>query len=323
MGAGWAVFGPGPARFGPGPAGFGAGPAGFGAGPASFGAAERELVPLDSASGLRWFQHDHPHPLGRWHHHPEIEVHLITASTGTAHVGTAVRVFEPGSLYLVGSGLPHHWVSSLRPGETVPGRDLLLQIDPLLPARLTAILPALGALEGLLDDAAHGLEFTGPTRERAASILVSMRDTTGIARFAAAMTLLSTLATAPREDREVLDPHHASRALPRRENELFDRALHYVHAHLTGRLRVDDVARELTMSASAVSRLFTRATSVGFSRTVTRLRVTEACRLLRTTDLPVGEVCWEAGFANLSNFNRRFREETGVTPREYRASAAS
>ncbi|WP_129660871.1 AraC family transcriptional regulator [Rothia halotolerans] len=304
----------GPVPAGAGPARTGSDPAGAG----RFGAAERELVPLDSASGLRWFQHDYPHPLGRWHHHPEIEIHLITASTGTAHIGTAVRVFEPGSLYLVGSGLPHHWVSPLPPDETVRGRDMLLQIDPMLPERLAALLPALGVLDGLLADAAHGVEFTGATRERAARVLASMRGTTGMERFAAALTLLSVLVAAPREEREIIDPHHAARALPRDESETFDRALRYVYEHLAGPLRLGDVAEHLTMSRSGVSRLFTRATSVGFSRTVTRLRVTEACRLLRTTDLPVAEVCWAAGFANLSNFNRRFREETGSTPREYR-----
>ena len=53
---------------------------------------------------------------------------------------------------------------------------------------------------------------------------------------------------------------------------------------------------------------------------MSRMRVTEACRLLRSTRLSVVDVCWASGFRNLSNFNRRFREETGTTPSAYRRS---
>jgi AraC-like DNA-binding protein len=36
--------------------------------------------------------------------------------------------------------------------------------------------------------------------------------------------------------------------------------------------------------------------------------------------LPVTEVALESGFANLSNFNRRFRQQKGVCPRGFRAA---
>lgn len=284
--------------------------------------AERELVPLDSASGLRWFRHDYPHPLARWHHHPEIEIHLITASSGTAHIGSAVRVFEPGSLFLLGSGLPHNWVSSLPDGETVPGRDVLLQADPRLMARLIDDAQDLKALGRLLDDAAYGIEFTGRTRDAAAQALQSMRGSTGITRFVQALSLLSTLATAPPEDWEMVDPHYSAEALPREESLVFDQALQHIYQHLSETIFLEDLAELLGMSRSSISRLFTRATSVGFSRTVNRLRVSEACRLLRMSNQPVSEICWQVGFSNLSNFNRRFREETGTTPRAYRRSVA-
>lgn len=62
--------------------------------------AVREHVPLDANSSIRWFEHGYPHRLARWHHHPEVEVHLILTSSGTALVGDAAVAFSPGDLFL-------------------------------------------------------------------------------------------------------------------------------------------------------------------------------------------------------------------------------
>ncbi|WP_346344303.1 helix-turn-helix domain-containing protein [Gluconobacter cerinus] len=52
-----------------------------------------------------------------------------------------------------------------------------------------------------------------------------------------------------------------------------------------------------------------------------RLRISRACNLLMTTKDPISVISAEAGFSNLSNFNRVFLEEKGVTPRRYRREA--
>lgn len=41
--------------------------------------------------------------------------------------------------------------------------------------------------------------------------------------------------------------------------------------------------------------------------------------LLRTTDMPVQDVCVAVGWASLSTFTRRFKEVVGVTPARFRA----
>ena len=280
----------------------------------------RELVLMDSASALRWFRHDYPHPLARWHHHPEIELHLVTGSTGTAQIGGAARAFGPGAFYLVGSGLPHNWVSSIAEGEVVTGRDALIQVDPELLSRLAATVPDLVRIPPLLEEARCGIQFHGRTRARAESLLLGIAERRGASRFAGLLELLDALAGAPAEERELLNDRALDSTLGRHDSELFDRAMAYVHEHLQAPLRLEDLAAELGRGPTLVSRLFSRATGVGFSRTVIRLRVSEACRLLLMTDRPVAEICFDAGFSNLSNFNRRFREETGTAPRAYRAA---
>lgn len=280
----------------------------------------RELVLMDSSSALRWFQHDYPHPLARWHHHPEIEIHLITTSSGTAQIGGAARAFGPGAFYLVGASLPHNWVSSIAPDSVVPGRDMLIQFSADLFPALEEHAPDLSDIATLLADARHGIEFFGGARDRAAQVLESVQRRRGIARFVGLLELLDVLVTAPPGERELLSEIAVDAPLGTADTDTFDRAVGFLHEHLRDPLRLADVAEELNMTPTLVSRLFSQATGVGFARTVIRLRVSEACRLLFTTDLPVADVCFQAGFTNLSNFNRRFREETGTTPRAYRAA---
>src|SRR6476646_8030196 len=91
--------------------------------------ANREVIPEDPNHSVRWHEHDYPSPVARWNYHPEYELHLIRKGTGKFIVGDHIGTFEAGHLALVGSGLPHDWVSDLRPGEVLQGRDVLIQFD--------------------------------------------------------------------------------------------------------------------------------------------------------------------------------------------------
>ena len=51
---------------------------------------------------------------------------------------------------------------------------------------------------------------------------------------------------------------------------------------------------------------------------VNEARITIACRLMMTSDAPIGELAFQAGFPNLSHFNRLFLRQMEVTPREFR-----
>jgi AraC-like DNA-binding protein len=69
---------------------------------------------------------------------------------------------------------------------------------------------------------------------------------------------------------------------------------------------------------SGFSRYFRRSAGQSFSDTVHKLRLAHACQLLENTDEPISTICHRTGYQNLSNFNRQFRREYGITPGQYR-----
>jgi AraC-like DNA-binding protein len=79
-----------------------------------------------------------------------------------------------------------------------------------------------------------------------------------------------------------------------------------------------DLAREVAVSESVLSRVINRAFGKSFPRLVNDYRVEDAKRLLQNPVIPVQTVAFESGFNSLASFNRVFREVTGETPSAWR-----
>jgi len=79
-----------------------------------------------------------------------------------------------------------------------------------------------------------------------------------------------------------------------------------------------ELAKELDMTESAFSRFFRRATGNTYTDFVNQVRVNRACQMLMESDRLITDICYEVGFNNVANFNRRFLGLKGMTPSEFR-----
>ena len=253
-------------------------------------------------------------------------MHLITEGSGWYVVGERIDVFTAGQLVLVGSNVPHHWISDLSPGERLPDRDVVFQFHPEWIDRCSSLLPELGAARPLLRASQRGIEFLGASRQAATEHLHRIGASEGAARLAHIFALLGVLADAPTDERQYLA---AEWSTPRSDPsdaaaDRIDRAFGYIFAHLDDpQLRLTGAARHVGMSESAFSRYFARITGVSFADTVRRLRLAQAGKLLRGTTLPVAATAHRVGYSNLSNFNRQFLSHYGHTPRQHRSGPGS
>lgn len=200
---------------------------------------------------------------------------------------------------------------------------MVLQFDGAALLALRATLPELGDLQPLFDRARRGLEFTGATALAAAPLLEAIGPAQGLARLMLFLQLLHTLAQAPPEESHCLASACYTPTLDARSSERITRAFDYLMSELTGDLRLSVIAQRLDMSEPGFSRFFKRITGHGFIDLMRKFRVQRACRLLLQTEMSVADICFEVGYANLSNFNRHFRIEMKQTPSEYRRETAT
>lgn len=279
----------------------------------------REVVPRDPTCSGHWGCHDYPSQRTRWSVHPEYEIHLVQKGSGRFALGGYVGAFEADHLVLIGSNVPHEWISSLRGGEVVSERDVVFQFSPEWVDELELIAPELRDVQRLLGDSHPGTQFTGATALRARQELLQVGATRGITRFMHVVTLLDLLAGAPAHERRRLSDDLTPTVHGAQEAEVVNRAIEYIFNNLTGPVRLSIAAELAGMSESAFSKYFRRAAGTTFSAMVKRYRLELACRLLTLTSTPIAAIAQEVGFNNLSNFNRQFRAAHGLTPSDYRA----
>ena len=83
------------------------------------------------------------------------------------------------------------------------------------------------------------------------------------------------------------------------------------------------LAREAGLSPYHFLRVFAHVVGMTPRQYVLRTRMHRAAVRLRRSDDPVSAIAFDAGFNDLSTFNRRFRRIMGATPTVYRASKAA
>jgi len=274
--------------------------------------------PTGSYGHVRFLEHGFPNPLVRWHYHEEYELHLIVASRGKVFVGDYIGQFEPGHLVLTGPRLPHNWISTDVPPEGIALRDVVLQFPDAPLRQSAALIPELAEVLPMLERARHGIEFFGLS-QRAREACARIKGSHGLQRYAQFIELLGELVRC-----------HDYRLLSTVQLQSFDddAALAKISGivdHLTGHysetFSMAEMASRLGMTESSFSRYFRRATGNSFTDFVNRLRINRACQLLMETDRYITNVCYDVGFNNVANFNRRFLQLKGMTPKEFRRQA--
>lgn len=115
--------------------------------------------------------------------------------------------------------------------------------------------------------------------------------------------------------RAVMD--RATDTMAAEKPQLLERALAYIEENLSEKIALAEVARQFFVSESTISQLFRKKMGVSFYRCVTQRRLIAAKALIAESK-PMEQVAEMTGFGDYSAFYRAFKQEYGISPRQYR-----
>lgn len=102
------------------------------------------------------------------------------------------------------------------------------------------------------------------------------------------------------------------------EDNLIYNAVSYIAKNFRESISLDTMALELGVSKYVLSRMFSKTFHCNFCRYVNKTRLNYAVSYLENSDVSITELCLDCGFDSQRTFNRVFKEEYKMTPREYR-----
>jgi signal transduction histidine kinase/ligand-binding sensor domain-containing protein/DNA-binding response OmpR family regulator len=106
------------------------------------------------------------------------------------------------------------------------------------------------------------------------------------------------------------------------DEKFVKRVMSSVEAHISDpEFNVEILASEVGMSSAHLSRKLKTLTQFSANEIIKKYRIKKASLLLENKEGNVSEVMYDVGFSNLSYFSKCFREEFGVTPKEYTRNA--
>lgn len=250
-----------------------------------------------------------------WHYHPETELVWNRQGQGMRYVGKSVERFEAGDLVLLRGNVPHTWASAPEQrGEAI------WTVIHFLPEHWGAEfwhLQELRKLRALLAENAHDIRFTGKGVWKIGEAIEELAATPA-GDVGSVIKFLSICEELVRTPHYSLGSLAASGGVSDPDPRLHT-VLDWLEHHIALPVSQSTAAAEVNMSAAVFSRWFKQRVGCTFQRYLNELRVARVCAWLVNGPESITEAAFGCGYNNLANFNRRFREITGLTPTEFRS----
>lgn len=245
-----------------------------------------------------------------WHFHRGYELALVLKNSGRRFVGDNIANFYPFDLVLTGPGLPHTWFSEKK------GEHFVIQFNEHFLGKDFFSLPEMQPIKIFLQKASRGIAFDKATARLIEKKMRLLEKATQAKRIILVLEILDLLASS--KNYKILSTKQFSMHIHNSNGKRIDAVYNYINSRYLEPITLKQISNVAGMREQSFCRFFKNSTGKVFTEYLSELRIAHACMLLIETDKSIGEICFESGFNNLSNFNRRFIKIKGMPPRQYR-----
>ncbi len=260
--------------------------------------------------------HYYPTP---WHYHPELELVLVTESTGKRFIGNHISDFKPGNLAFLGANIPHTYKNEDRyyeEGSKLRAKSIVIHFNRESLGNDFLQLPESAVIDKFFQQEAYGFDISGKLNTQVSRKLVDIVSLEGFRRWTCLAEMLFEIASAKKDINQLSQQQYVG--YNQKESDRLRSVLNWTMANLETNITLHAAAEVAQMNANAFSRFFALRTRKTFSAFVKELRLQKAATMLIESDLPVTQICYECGYNNISNFNRQFLEYYNINPMRYK-----
>jgi AraC-like DNA-binding protein len=246
-----------------------------------------------------------------FHTHEEIQFIWIVKGMGTAFIGDKIMPFTEGDLYLISSNLPHVFKSD---SSTELVESLSLYFNQRMILSSYDKLPEFDKIRSFMNSFKQGIIINDKKSVQMKKYLNSIENSVGIQRILKLIELLEHIADQSNGETIASPDYSTPKTI---DGEKINGIIEYLYSNYAKDIKLSDVADIAHMTPQSFCRYFKRHTRKSMIQYLNQIRIGKACRWLQEKKYTVTESCYQAGFNNISNFNRQFKMITGFTPSSY------
>lgn len=245
-----------------------------------------------------------------YHTHQELQLIWIVKGEGTAFIGDKILPFKDSELILISSNLPHVFKSDLSE-ENVESLSIYFP-QSIFEANL--LLPEFEAINKFLSSFTQGLLFRKEHRSSLSEKMSLIENSKGIKQILLLIEIMEDIVTEKSIESitssDYLAPNH-------KDGEKISGIIEHLYSNYSKNVTLNEVSEIAHMTPQAFCRYFKRHTRKSMVQYLNQIRIGKVCNWLQENKYSVTQSCYQAGFNNISNFNRQFKSITGYTPSGY------
>lgn len=254
-----------------------------------------------------------------WHYHPEYELLLILKSTGKCIIGDHIEHFQEGDLFFIGTELPHVFDNDeiyLTGDQDQDAQGIVVQFLPGFLGKGFLQAPEFQPFTEVLEKSARGMKISGITRHMIADKMTAMLEMDGLQRLTNLLSIFDILSKT--SEYNLLASHGFIHNFEASSSERFRKVTNYIMKNFTDDIPLSSIAEVANMTPTNFCTFFKNFYRQTFIEYLNNIRIGYACKLLGENGKNISEIAYESGFKNISNFNRQFKKNKGVSPAKYR-----
>jgi YesN/AraC family two-component response regulator len=248
-------------------------------------------------------------------HRNKYELNYIIDAVGRRFVSGNIANFSPGDLLFIAPGVPHCWEIDNK--EEQP-QAITIHFKKELLEQAVKYVPELAFIKDLLRRSTRGLHLKNYDKAKLMEHFQgSMQSQNPFNSFINVLEILKFISLI--KDAETLEVAEFNWDTEHPQNQRLQKVYEYVFFNFKDSLKLSEVASTLGITEGAFCAFFKKSTRKTFSHFVKEVRIGYACKLLSEDyDRPISQICFDSGYNNFANFNRQFKEITGLNPKAYR-----